>query len=100
MKRTWTIIGVGDVLRSVKGTRRCSVNRLPFLPMITLGKSGTQWDCLALPPQMGAHEHPPLMRPDLGTLGNGLLLFVRVDDFDLALQRHALSSVGSSGTQT
>jgi hypothetical protein len=40
MKRTWTIIGVGDVPGSFKcGTRRCSVSQLPFLPMITLGKS-------------------------------------------------------------
>jgi len=28
-----------------------------------------------------------LMSPDHGTPGNGLLLFFRVDDFDLALQR-------------
>jgi hypothetical protein len=27
------------------------------------------------------------MSPDRGTPGNGLLLFFRVDDFDLALQR-------------
>ncbi len=27
------------------------------------------------------------MSPDHGTPGNGLLLFFRVDDFDLALQR-------------
>src|ERR1700746_1057061 len=33
------------------------------------------------------HEHPSLMSPDRGTPGNGLLLFFRVDDFDLALQR-------------
>ena len=35
----------------------------------------------------GAHEHPSLMSPDHGAPGNGLLLFFRVDDFDLALQR-------------
>jgi hypothetical protein len=45
--------------------------------------------------EWGAHEHPSLMSPDHGTPGNGLLLFFRVDDFDLALQRHALSSLGS-----
>jgi hypothetical protein len=28
-----------------------------------------------------------LLSPDLATPGNGLLLFFRVDDFDLALQR-------------
>ena len=35
----------------------------------------------------GAHGHPPLISPDRGLPGNGLLLFFRVDDFDLALQR-------------
>ena len=37
--------------------------------------------------EWGAHEHPSLMSPNHGTPGNGLLLFFRVDDFDLALQR-------------
>jgi len=31
--------------------------------------------------------HPPLMSPDHGTPGNGLLLFLLADDFDLALRR-------------
>ena len=44
MKRTWTIIGVGDVPAASNGTRRCSVSRLPFLPMITLGKSSIQME--------------------------------------------------------
>ena len=56
--------------------------------MITLGKSSIQMElsCSAST-QWGAHEHPSLMSPDQGTPGNGLLLFFRVDDFDLALQR-------------
>ena len=37
--------------------------------------------------EWGAHGHPSLMSPNQGTPGNGLLLFFRVDDFDLALQR-------------
>jgi len=37
--------------------------------------------------EWGAHEHPSLMSPDYGRPGNGLLLFFRVDDFDLSLQR-------------
>jgi catechol 2,3-dioxygenase-like lactoylglutathione lyase family enzyme len=37
--------------------------------------------------QWGAHEHPSLTSPDKAPPGNGLLLFFRVDDFDLALQR-------------
>jgi hypothetical protein len=37
--------------------------------------------------QWGAHEHPSLTSPDNATPGNGLLLFFRVDDFDMALKR-------------
>jgi catechol 2,3-dioxygenase-like lactoylglutathione lyase family enzyme len=37
--------------------------------------------------EWGAHDHPSLMSPDRGTPGNGLLLFFRVDDLDLALER-------------
>ena len=37
--------------------------------------------------QWGAHEHPSLMSPDKAPPGNGLLLFFRVDDFDMALNR-------------
>lgn len=37
--------------------------------------------------EWGAHEHPSFMSPDHATPGNGLLLFFRVDDFDIALQR-------------
>jgi hypothetical protein len=35
----------------------------------------------------GAHEHPTLTSPDEGSPGNGLLLFFRVDDFGMALER-------------
>src|SRR5207249_7500747 len=35
----------------------------------------------------GAHEHPSLMSPDKAPPGNGVLLFFRVDDFDMALKR-------------
>src|SRR5206468_12954161 len=37
--------------------------------------------------QWGAHAHPSLMSPDKAPPGNGLLLFFRVDDFDMALKR-------------
>ena len=37
--------------------------------------------------EWGAHEHPSLMSPDHAQPGNGLLLFFRVDDFDMALPR-------------
>jgi len=69
MKRTWTIIGVRDVSSSLKWYQSL------------FGQAAT-------PPAHNycAHEHPSLMSPDHGTPGNGLLLFFRVDDFDLALQ--------------
>jgi hypothetical protein len=49
-----------------------------------LDSDGTVLLCLH---QWGSHEHPSLMSPDKGQPGNGLLLFFRVDDFDLALHR-------------
>jgi catechol 2,3-dioxygenase-like lactoylglutathione lyase family enzyme len=36
--------------------------------------------------EWGSHEHPSLESPEVQP-GNGLLLFFRVDDFDLALPR-------------
>ena len=88
MRRTWTIIGVGDVSGSFKWYQ--SLLGLPetapahdYFGQI-LDEDGTVLLCLH---QWGAHGHPSLMGPDRGTPGNGLLLFFRVDDFDLALQR-------------
>ena len=89
MKRTWTIVGVGDVPGSFKWyqTMFGQPVTLPahdYFGQI-LDSDGTVLLCLHAwgPP----HEHPSLMSPDRGTPGNGLLLFFRVDDFDLALQR-------------
>jgi len=88
MKRTWTIIGVGDVPASLKWYQALfgQAATLPahdYFGQI-LDSDGTVLLCLH---EWGAHEHPSLMSPDHGTAGNGLLLFFRVDDFDLALQR-------------
>ena len=49
-----------------------------------LDSDGTVLLCLH---EWGAHEHPSLMSPDHAQPGNGLLLFLRVDDFDMALPR-------------
>jgi catechol 2,3-dioxygenase-like lactoylglutathione lyase family enzyme len=49
-----------------------------------LDSDGTVLLCLH---EWGAHEHPSLMSPDHGKPGNGLLLFFRVDDLDMALPR-------------
>ena len=88
MRRTWTIIGVDNVPVSFKWYQ--SLLGLPetapahdFFGQI-LDSDGTVLLCLH---QWGAHEHPSLVSPDRATPGNGLLLFFRVDDFDLALQR-------------
>jgi catechol 2,3-dioxygenase-like lactoylglutathione lyase family enzyme len=88
MKRTWTIIGVGDVPGSFKWYQAL-FGQPATLPAHDdfgqiLDSDGTVLLCLH---EWGSHDHPSLMSPDRGTPGNGLLLFFRVDDFDLALQR-------------
>ena len=86
MRRTWTIIGVGDVRRSVKWYQ--ALLGLPETAPVhdyfgqVLDSDGTVLLCLH---EWGSHEHPSLMSPDLAQPGNGLLLFFRVDDFDAAL---------------
>ena len=88
MKRLWTIIGVGDVPRSFKwyqslfGQPETRPAHDDFGQI--LDSDGTVLLCLH---EWAAHEHPSLMRPDDGKPGNGLLLFFRMDDFDMALPR-------------
>jgi len=88
MKRTWTIIGVKDVARSLRWYQSLFGQALTRPAHEDFGQlvdsDGTVLLCLH---QWGAHEHPPLMGPENGTPGNGLLLFFRVDDFDAALAR-------------
>jgi hypothetical protein len=88
MKRTWTIIGVGDVPGSFKWYQtlfgqQATPPAHDYFGQI-LDSDGTVLLCLH---EWGAHAHPSLMSPDQEAPGNGLLLFFRVDDFDLALQR-------------
>lgn len=88
MKRIWTIIGVGDVRRSC--TWYQSLFGQPETPPAhdhfgqILDPDGTVLLCLH---QWGAHEHPSLMTPNQAAPGNGLLLFFRVDDYEVALKR-------------
>jgi catechol 2,3-dioxygenase-like lactoylglutathione lyase family enzyme len=88
MKRTWTIIGVRDVPTSVTWYQSLfgQPATQPGHPSFgqILDSDGTVLLCLH---QWGAHEHPSLMSPERATPGNGLLLFFRVDDFDVALPR-------------
>ena len=88
MKRTWTIIGVGDVAGSFKWYQ--SLFGQPETPPghdyfgQILDTDGTVLLCLH---RWGEHEHPSLMSPDTASPGNGLLLFFRVDDYEMALKR-------------
>jgi predicted enzyme related to lactoylglutathione lyase len=88
MKRTWTIIGVSDVPSSFKwyqslfGQPETQPAHTHFGQI--LDSDGTVLLCLH---QWGAHDHPSLTSPDNATPGNGLLLFFRVDDFDMSLKR-------------
>ena len=88
MKRTWTIIGVRDVPASCKWYQSLfgQAETAPahdYFGQI-LDSDGTVLLCLHA---WGAHDHPTLTSPDHATPGNGLLLFFRVDDFDMALKR-------------
>jgi catechol 2,3-dioxygenase-like lactoylglutathione lyase family enzyme len=86
MRRTWTIIGVADVTRSFRWYQ--SLLGLPetapahdYFGQI-VDPDGTVLLCLH---KWGAHEHPPLTSPHDAKAGNGLLLFFRIDSYDLAL---------------
>src|SRR5207237_7204638 len=70
-------------LQMVPGAVRSALPAHAYFGQI-LDSDGTVLLCLH---EWGAHQHPSLMSPDHGTPGNGLLLFFRVDDFDLADQR-------------
>jgi predicted enzyme related to lactoylglutathione lyase len=88
MKRTWTIIAVGNVTasfhwyQSLFGQPHTSPAHAHFGQIVD--SDGTVLLCLH---EWGEHEHPSLMSPDHATPGNGLLLFFRVDDCRMALTR-------------
>lgn len=92
MKRNWTIIGVNNVAASFNWYQSL-FGQVPTRPAHDyfaqiVDADGTVLLCLH---QWGAHEHPTLVDPDAATPGNGLLLFFRVDDYDMTLERaHAL----------
>jgi catechol 2,3-dioxygenase-like lactoylglutathione lyase family enzyme len=86
MRRTWTIIGVKDVASSFKWYQ--SLLGMPatapaheYFGQI-LDSDGTVLLCLHA---WGEHDHPSLTSPDRAEPGNGLLLFIRVDDFETSL---------------
>jgi catechol 2,3-dioxygenase-like lactoylglutathione lyase family enzyme len=88
VRRLWTIIGVGNVHASFKWYQ--TLLGIPatepahdYFGQI-LESDGTVLLCLH---SWGEHDHPSLTSPEHAKPGNGLLLFFRVDDFDLALTR-------------
>jgi len=88
MRRIWTVIGVDDVRRSL-GWYQALFGLAQTPPEHdyfgqVLDSDGTVLLCLH---QWGAHEHPSLTSPDHARPGNGLLLFFRVDDLNMALPR-------------
>ena len=88
MKRMWPIIGVADVPQSFKWYQ--SLLGLPETAPAhdyfgqLLDSDGTVLLCLH---KWGVEEHPSLTSAHPAKPGNGLLLFLRVDDFDKALPR-------------
>jgi predicted enzyme related to lactoylglutathione lyase len=88
MKRTWTIIGVDDVptsfrwYQSLFGQPETRPAHSYFGQIVD--SDGAVLLCLH---QWGAHGHPSLTSRDEGPPGNGLLLFFRLDDFEIALNR-------------
>jgi catechol 2,3-dioxygenase-like lactoylglutathione lyase family enzyme len=88
MKRTWTIIAVRDVAESFRWYQMLfgqpAVRPAHDYFGQIVHSDGTVLLCLH---EWGAHDHPSLQSANHAAPGNGLLLFFRVDDFDLALQR-------------
>ena len=87
MKRIWTIIGVRDVPSSFRWYQSLFGQPATAPAHDHFGQimdtDGTVLLCLH---QWGAHEHPSLTSPDVAPPGNGLLLFFRVDDYELTLK--------------
>ena len=87
MKRIWTIIGVRDVPSSFRWYQSLFGQPATAPAHDHFGQimdtDGTVLLCLD---QWGAHDHPSLTSPDVAPPGNGLLLFFRVDDYELTLK--------------
>ena len=88
MKRMWTIIGVAQVAASFRWYQALlglsqTAPAHDYWGQIC-DSDGTVLLCLH---EWGAHDHPSLMSPTTAQPGNGLLLFLRVDDFDTSVAR-------------
>lgn len=99
MTQMWTVIGVADVPLSFKWYQSLlgqpeTAPAHDYFGQI-LNSDGTVLLCLH---KWGAHEHPSLTSPHYAKPGNGLLLFLRVDNFDVVLPR-ARSLVSQLGEE-
>ncbi len=91
MKRTWPIIAVEDVQASSRWYQQllgCSSSH-PGEDTFDqiLDEDGTVLLCLHAWAVGGDHDHPPFKDRQAARPGNGLLLFICVDDHDDALDR-------------
>ena len=88
MRRTWPIIAVRDVFVSQRWYQALLGITLTKPAHDYFGQvldaDGTVLLCLH---RWGDHEHPSLASPENAKPGNGLLLFIRVEDFDDTLSR-------------
>lgn len=88
MRRMWTTIAVRDVAGSLKwyqtllGLASSPPNHDYYSQV--LDADGSVLLCLH---RWGDHDHPSMASPGNGQPGNGLILFLRVDDFDETLSR-------------
>jgi hypothetical protein len=101
MKRTWTIIGVGDVPGSLKWYQAlfgqpATLPAHDYFGQI-LDSDGTVLLCLH---EWGAHEHPSLMSPDHGTPAMGSCCSSVSMISTWRFKGHALSSPGSNRSHT
>src|ERR1700687_844153 len=101
MKRTWTIIGVGDVPGSFKWYRAlfgqpATLPAHDYFGQI-LDSDGTVLLCLH---EWGAHEHPSLKSPFTGNPGMASCCSSVSTTSTSRFKRHALSSLGSTRSHT
>ena len=96
MKRTWTVIGVGDVSRSIKWYQELfgqpvTLPAHDYFGQI-LDSDGTVLLCLH---KWGAHEHLSLMNPDHGTPATAFYCSSPSMISSSRFKEHALSPIGS-----
>ena len=96
MKRTWTIIGVGDVQNSFKWYQALFGQPETLHAHDDFGQivdsDGTVLLCLH---EWGAHEHPSLMSPDHATPATGSCCSFESMISTWPCKEHALLSPGS-----